>query len=117
MIYRSFVALVFVGGISGHIANSRQGAKWLIYMTDQGIAFLGKIKKDFYVKSKNIFYHVHEIEIAFLGMHYLLEACIVVARWSWEKARSSSNSISNCEKKIFFFSRILILRIIFLFEF
>ena len=58
MIYRSFVALVFVGGISGHIANSRQGAKWLIYMTDQGIAFLGKIKKDFYVKSKNIFYHV-----------------------------------------------------------
>ena len=97
MIYRSFVALVFVGGISGHIANSRQGAKWLIYMTDQGIAFLGK---DFYVKSKNIFYHVHEI--AFLGMHYLLEACIVVARWSWEKARSSSNSISNCERKIFF---------------
>ena len=44
MIYRSFVALVFVGGISGHIANSRQGAKWLIYMTDQGIAFLGKMK-------------------------------------------------------------------------
>ena len=42
MIYRSFVALVFVGGISGHIANSKQGAKWLIYMTDQGIAFLGK---------------------------------------------------------------------------
>ena len=100
MIYRSFVALVFVGGISGHIANSKQGAKWLIYMTDQGIAFLGKIKKDFYVKSKNILYHVHEI--AFLGMHYLLEACIVVARWSWEKARSSSNSISNCERKNFF---------------
>lgn len=73
MIYRSCVALLFAGGISGHIANSQQGAKWLIYMTDQGIAFL--------------------------GIHYLLEACIVVARWSWEKARSSSNSISNCKGK------------------
>ena len=64
-----------MGGISTHIINSKQGAKWLIYMTDQGIAFL--------------------------GIHYLLEACLVVARWSWEKARSSSNSASNCKKKIF----------------
>ena len=56
MIYRSFVALVFVGGISGHIANSKQGAKWLIYMTDQGIAFLGKIKKDMYLRLEILFF-------------------------------------------------------------
>ena len=60
MLYRCFVAVVFAGGICGHIANAKQGPKWLIYMTDQGIAFL--------------------------GIHFLLEACIVVARWSWEKA-------------------------------
>ena len=59
MIYRSFVALVFVGGISGHIANSKQGAKWLIYMTDQGIAFLGKMKIPVYF--------LHEIKKHFLS--------------------------------------------------
>ena len=60
MLYRCLVAVVFAGGICGHIANAKQGPKWLIYMTDQGIAFL--------------------------GIHFLLEACIVVARWAWEKA-------------------------------
>merc|ERR1712018_825322 len=60
MLYRCFVAVVFAGGICGHIANAKQGPKWLIYMTDQGIAFL--------------------------GIHFLIEACIVVARWAWEKA-------------------------------
>ena len=59
MMYRVFIAILFVVGISAHIMNSNQGSKWLIYMTDQGIAFL--------------------------GLHYLLDAFIVLARWSWEK--------------------------------
>ena len=63
MIYRLFIAILFVCGISAHIINSNQGAKWLIYMTDQGIAFL--------------------------GLHYLLEAFIVLARWIWEKRNTS----------------------------
>ena len=60
MIYRCLVAVFLAGGICGHIANSKLGAKWFIYMTDQGIGFL--------------------------GIHFLLEACLVVARWAWEKA-------------------------------
>ena len=39
--------------------NSGQGWKWFIYMTDQGITFL--------------------------AIHFLLEACIVTARFTWEK--------------------------------
>ena len=68
MLYRSFVAILFVGSICGHIANAKQGPKWLIYMTDQGIAFL--------------------------GIHYFIEAIIVVARWAWEKARPD---YTNCK--------------------
>ena len=63
MMYRVFIAILFVVGISAHIINSKQGAKWLIYMTDQGITFL--------------------------GLHYLLEAFIVLARWIWEKFNTS----------------------------
>ena len=70
MLYRSFVAILFVGSICGHIANAKQGPKWLIYMTDQGIAFL--------------------------GIHYFIEAIIVVARWAWEKARPD---YTNCKYK------------------
>ena len=35
------------------------GVKWLIYLTDQGIAFL--------------------------AIHFLIEACLVTARWTWER--------------------------------
>lgn len=69
MVYRVLVAVIFAGGIAGHMVNSKQGAKWFIYMTDQGILFL--------------------------GFHFLLDACIVVARWAWEKGR---NGFTPCKK-------------------
>ena len=60
MIYRVLVALIFAAGITAQFVNSNLGAKWFIYMTDQGICFL--------------------------FLHFLLDACIVVARFTWEKS-------------------------------
>jgi hypothetical protein len=29
------MAIIFVAGVTAHMVNSKQGAKWFIYMTDQ----------------------------------------------------------------------------------
>ena len=53
------MALFFVAGICAKLYTSHFGIKWLIYMTDQGIAFL--------------------------AIHFIVEACIVTVRWTWER--------------------------------
>ena len=58
-LYRVFVALFFIAGITAQMMNSNLGIKWFIYMTDQGISFL--------------------------ALHFLIEACLVTARWTWER--------------------------------
>ena len=63
-----------MGGISGHIANSNQGGKWFIYMTDLGIAFL--------------------------AIHFFIDACLVTARWTWEKFRAGEYDLCKTTKKI-----------------
>ena len=59
-IYRILVALIFAAGISAQLVNSNLGLKWFIYMTDQGITFL--------------------------FLHFLLDACLVTARFTWERS-------------------------------
>jgi hypothetical protein len=53
------IAVIFVAGITAHMINANQGAKWFIYMTDQGILLL--------------------------TIHYILEAILVLTRYTWEK--------------------------------
>ena len=53
------MALFFIAGITAQMMNSNLGIKWFIYMTDQGISFL--------------------------ALHFLIEACLVTARWTWER--------------------------------
>ena len=53
------MALFFIAGITAQMMNSNLGLKWFIYMTDQGISFL--------------------------ALHFLIEACLVTARWTWER--------------------------------
>ena len=54
------MALFFIAVIiTDQMMNSKLGIKWFIYMTDQGITFL--------------------------ALHFLIEACIVTARWTWER--------------------------------
>ena len=58
VIYRVFMALLFVGGVAGHAVSCGTGAKWLIFMTDLGVMFL--------------------------ALHYVLDATLAVSRWTWE---------------------------------
>ena len=52
------MALLFVGGVVGHAVSSGIGVNWLIFMTDLGAMFL--------------------------LLHYVIDATLVVSRWTWE---------------------------------
>lgn len=64
------MAVIFVGGISAHMVNSELGAKWFIYMTDQGILLL--------------------------TVHYVFDAVLVTSRWVWEKRNTDTDT--KCKK-------------------
>ena len=57
--YRLIMAVIFVAGVATHLAISKLGAKWFIYLTDQGILFL--------------------------TLHHVLEAILVLRRFFWER--------------------------------
>ena len=57
------MALLFVGGVAGHMVTFQSSGhankgKWFTFMTDLGVLFL--------------------------TIHYLLDACLAVSRWTWE---------------------------------
>jgi len=60
MVYRVSVAIFFIANITVQLLYTNLGAKWFIYMTDQGL-FL-------------------------LTLHFLIDACMVIARWNWERS-------------------------------
>ena len=57
-VYRVAMALLFVGLLCGYWINCGTGPKWLIFMTDLGFMFL--------------------------TLHYVIDATLVVCRWTWE---------------------------------
>eukprot|EP00095_Tigriopus_kingsejongensis_P007448 maker-scaffold403_size186359-snap-gene-0.46 protein:Tk07448 transcript:maker-scaffold403_size186359-snap-gene-0.46-mRNA-1 annotation:"rolling stone" len=59
MLYRIFVAVFFIVFTICHITRFPDPAKWIIFMTDQGIALL--------------------------SVHFILDACIVTTRWIQER--------------------------------
>ena len=59
LIYRLFMAALFIAIVVSHVISCGTGAKWLIFMTDLGVMFL--------------------------ALHYSIDAVIVVCRWVWEK--------------------------------
>ena len=69
MLYRMMIAIIFVAGITAHMVNSKQGAKWFIYMTDQGILLL--------------------------TIHYIIDAILVLSRFLWEGLNKNPNK--TCE--------------------
>ena len=54
------MAILFIGGVSGHAVSCGTGAKWLIFMTDLGVMFL--------------------------ALHYVIDAGLAVSRWIWERS-------------------------------
>ena len=64
-LYRILIATIFVAGITAHFVNSKQGAKWFIYMTDQGISLL--------------------------TIHYIVDAILVLSRYFWETFNRNPN--------------------------
>jgi hypothetical protein len=67
VVYRVFMALLFIVGVVGHAVNGGAGAKWLIFMTDLGVMLL--------------------------ALHYVIDAILAVCRWKWEH----SNPNDTCE--------------------
>ena len=75
------MALGFIAGIIANIMYSKEGVKGLMYLTDQGIIFL--------------------------ALHFLIDAGIVTARWTWERfnpgsCKSISLSLNTYFKLSFF---------------
>jgi hypothetical protein len=73
-LYRLAIAVIFVGGITAHMVNSSMGAKWFIYMTDQGIMLL--------------------------TVHYILDAVLVLSRFCWERMNKNPNK--TCKESFHF---------------
>merc|ERR1712038_1689303 len=40
VVYRVFMAVIFIVGVTGHGISCGTGAKWFIFMTDLGVMFL-----------------------------------------------------------------------------
>ena len=66
------MAVGFIAGITANIMNSKLGIKRLMYLTDQGIIFL--------------------------ALHFLIDAGIVTARWTWERFKPGNccKSLNKC---------------------
>lgn len=75
-VYKVLLAAIFMGTIAGHITNSQLGAKWFIYMTDQGFLLL--------------------------AIHFLLESILVACRWTWERSQQGDTGLSYHTKPINF---------------
>lgn len=61
-VYRVLMASVMLAIVIANMVLTESGWKWFIFMTNQGIAFL--------------------------ALHYLLDAALVVSRWKWESGNS-----------------------------
>merc|ERR1719376_634452 len=60
MVYKVLLASLFVAVVTTEAYFNPQGIKWLIYLTNQGVSLL--------------------------TINYVIDACLVFSRWSWEKS-------------------------------